>query len=312
MGSTSTNVRIGKIIVGFFLILFQGVALLSCNSGEDTNKKNEVSTLGSGVLKIMADDTFKPILGTSIEVFESINPTAKVTAEYLPQEDAFQNLLKGNTDVIIAGRPLTKGEEVIVKNRGLFPKVNQIAYDGLIFIASKENADQQISEDKLTAIFSGTSKIRVVCDKNNSSNIVYLNKRLNLNNEIKGLSSVGSDSAVIEYVIKHPGSVGIIGMALVSDQDDPKVKGRLSNINLLSIEYKDSTGKPMVGHPTLKELSTKKYPFIRDIFIINLDGNTNLGTGFANFMVGEKGQRILLKSGLLPFQIPGREIIVND
>ncbi len=309
MESTSNNVRIDKVIIFIFLILFFAITLFSCNTDE---KKKTETTTSSGTLKIMADDTFKPLLGTSAETFEAINPNAKITLEYLPQEQAITNLLKGQTDVVIAGRSLTKDEEVIIRNKGLILKVNQIAYDGLIFIRSKENKDTVISEDKITAILSGKDKTRIVCDKSNSANIVYLKKRYNLSNEVKNVGAAGSDSAVIEYVTNHPESIGIIGMALVSDQEDPMVQKRLSGINLLLIQYKDSTGKPVIGRPTLEDLGMEKYPFIRDIFIINLDGSTKLGTGFANFIVGEKGQRIILKAGLLPFAIPGREIILNN
>ena len=312
MGTASGNVRISKIIFTFFLFGFQVILLLSCTSKEQTSKKNE-TTLSSGVLKVLSDDTFKPLLGTSVEIFESLTPATKIELEYMPQEQAFSDLLNGKTDVIIAGRPLNKAEEASIKYKGLFPKVNQIASDGLVFIVSKSNSELRISEDKLAKILSGSLKTQLICDKGNSANILYLKKKFNLPKEIHNVLAAGSDSAVIEYVIKHPETIGVIGMALVSDYEDPKVKSRLSNINLLSIEYKDSTGKAVVGYPTLEELATKKYPFIREIFIINLDGSTNLGTGFANFMVSERAQRIVLKSGLLPFQLPRRElIIVND
>ena len=309
MGAASSNVRISKITFTFFL--FQVIILISCDSKENANKKNE-TTLSSGVLKVIADDTFKSLLRTSVEIFEALTPAAKIELEYTPQEQAFADLLNRKTDVIIAGRPLSKAEEAIVKYKGLFPKVNKIASDGLIFIVSKNNTELQISEDKISKILSGALKTKLICDKSNSANIVYLKNKFNLPKEINNVFAAGSDSAVIEYIIKHKEAIGIIGMGLVSDYEDPKVQNRLSNIKLLSIEYKDSLGKIVIGNPTLEELATKNYPFIREIFIINLDGNTNLGTGFANFMVSERAQRIVLKSGILPFQLPRRDIIINN
>ena len=54
------------------------------------------------------------------------------------------------------------------------------------------------------------------------------------------------------------------------------------------------------------------YPLTRSLYVINCEGGTGLGTGFASFIAGERGQRIVLKSGLLPDSIPSREInIVN-
>jgi phosphate transport system substrate-binding protein len=311
MESASNNVRIAKIIYSGFLFFFQVIIFLSCNNKENKSEKTE-NTLGSGTVKVISDPTFKPLMGTSASTFEALHPGAKINLEYQPQEKAILNLVEGKTDVVISGRPLTEAEEVRIRNRGLFLKSNKIASDGLVFIVSKENKDKQISEEKIAQILSGTLKMKLVCDQSNSSNIVYLKNRFNLSNEVQNVQAAGSDSAVIEYVIKHPEAIGIIGMALVSDLEDPKVKSRLLNINLLSILYKDSTGNAVTGHPTTEDLAIQKYPFIRDIFIINLDGNTRLGTGFANYMVSEKAQRIVLKSGLLPFQLPGREIIIND
>ena len=312
MGTASGNVRISKIIFTFFIYFFLLIVLISCSNKGETDHQTK-TTLNSGVLKVLADDTFKPILGTSIETFETLAPDAKIEVEYTAQEKAFAALLDRKTDVIIAGRPLNKSEESVVKYKGLFPKVNRIASDGLVFLVSKESAMENISEGKIKGILEGTAKIKLICDKSSSANIMYLIQKFNLSNKVSDVEAAGSDSAVISYVADHPelSCIGITGMAMVSDLDDPKVKNRLSNVKLLSIEYKDSTGKQVTGFPTLENLALKKYPFIRDIFIINLDGNTNLGTGFANFMVGETAQRIVLKSGLLPNKMPGREIMIN-
>jgi phosphate transport system substrate-binding protein len=288
-----------------------GTALVFHSCNNESNKETTVqNSHSSGSLKILSDETFRPIMGTSVETFEATYPEAKIQLEYKPQEESFTELLKGNVDVIIVGRTLRKDEEQLVRNKGLIPKINKIASDGILFIAGKKSSTERISEEKIAAILSGKEQGQFVCDKSNSGNLRYLNERFTLQNKISNIAAAGSDSAVIEYVIAHPESIGIIGMAFVSDLEDPKAKERLTKVNLLSIEYKDSLGKTIVGIPSLDELATEKYPFIRDIFIINLDGNMNLGTGFANFIVGEKGQRIILKAGILPSQLPAREILI--
>ncbi len=294
----------------FSVIVFFAIAFSACTN-PDTKKEIE-NTPGSGVLRLLADDTFKPLLGTTIETFESINPNAKVLLQYYSQEKTFTELIAGNADAIIAGRVLTKTEEEQIKKKGLQPKVNIIASDAIAFVVSKNNPDKYITEEKIASILSGNLTQQLVCDKSSSGNIIYLKNKLNLSNEIKNVAAAGSDSAVIEYVMSHSSAIGIIGMALVSDYDDVKVKERLSKVNLLTVQYKDSTGKQLEGYPVQEDLVTRKYPFIRDIFVINLDGKMNLGSGFANFMVSERGQRIVLKSGLLPFRMPTREIIINN
>jgi phosphate transport system substrate-binding protein len=294
----------------FIVLVFSASVFSACTN--PATKKEIENTPASGTLKLLADDTFRPLLGTSIETFESINPNANIIAQYQPQEKTFSELIEGRADVIIAGRTLTKTEEEQIKKKGLQPKVNIIARDAIAFIVSKNYPDRQITRDKIGSILSGDLALQLVCDKSSSGNLIYLKDKFNLAGEIKNVAAAGSDSAVLEYIIKHPAAIGIIGMALVSDYDDIKVKERLSKVNLLTIQYKDSTGKTMEGYPVQEDLVTGKYPFIRDIFIINLDGKMNLGSGFANFLVSERGQRIVLKSGLMPFRMPTREIIISN
>ncbi len=295
--------------LSFFILFFFLVVFNSCTTNEPKKVENSHTI---GALKVLSDDTFKPILGTSVETFEAIYPNTKIELSYLAQEKVITALLNGEVDVIISGRVLNKNEEASIRNRGLFLKINQLASDALVFIVSKNATEKTITEEKLAAIFSGKIKMDLVVDKSSSGNLIYLKDRFGSSSDSSTIAAAGSDSAVIEYISTHPKAIGIIGMALVSDQEDSKVKDRLTKVDIMSVQYSDSLGKTIKSFPTLDELALEKYPFIRDVFIINLDGNMNLGTGFANFMVGEKGQRIILKAGLLPYQLPSREIIISN
>jgi phosphate transport system substrate-binding protein len=63
--------------------------------------------------------------------------------------------------------------------------------------------------------------------------------------------------------------------------------------------------------PTQNNLAEGTYPLTRDLYLINCQGFSGLGMGFASFIAGDIGQRIVLKSGLLPVQMPGRNIIIR-
>ncbi len=292
------------LVLGFSLSFF------ACST-EPAQQKEQQNSHTSGRLRLLSDDTFSPLLGTTIETFEAIYPNASIGIAYTSQEKAISELLEGKADVAIVGRTLSKIEQERVLKKGLQARMNRIASDALVFIVSENSKDTFITEERIKEILSGKTKTQLVCDKSSSGNLLYLKERFNQSGALQNIAAAGSDSAVIEYITTHPEAIGIIGMALVSDYDDPKVKGRLEKINLLSVQYKDSTGKQLEGYPVQEELITGKYPFIRDIFLLNLDGQKNLGTGFANFIVSERGQRIVLKSGLMPFRMPTRDIIIN-
>jgi len=47
------------------------------------------------------------------------------------------------------------------------------------------------------------------------------------------------------------------------------------------------------------------------MWVINRKQLGDAGSGFASFIAGEIGQRIILKAGLMPLYPPGREIIIK-
>ena len=62
--------------------------------------------------------------------------------------------------------------------------------------------------------------------------------------------------------------------------------------------------------PRKATLSQDQYPLSRSLYIINCTGRQGLGTGFASFLTSERGD-IILSSGLLPAEMPGREIKIK-
>jgi len=52
----------------------------------------------------------------------------------------------------------------------------------------------------------------------------------------------------------------------------------------------------------------------REVYILSKEAYTGLGTGFTAFVASERGQRIVLKFGLVPATMPVRlvELIENE
>jgi len=63
--------------------------------------------------------------------------------------------------------------------------------------------------------------------------------------------------------------------------------------------------------PSQETLALKQYPLSRGLYILDSSGKMGLAAGFAAFLKSDKGQRIILKSGLLPDSIPQREMILK-
>jgi phosphate transport system substrate-binding protein len=78
-------------------------------------------------------------------------------------------------------------------------------------------------------------------------------------------------------------------------QPSVAVAGYLKNINVLSVKVE----KNDYFAPSQNNLAEGTYPLARDLYIINCQGYS--GISFP-FVAGDIGQRIILKSGLLPIR----------
>ena len=59
-------------------------------------------------------------------------------------------------------------------------------------------------------------------------------------------------------------------------------------------------------------LALRQYPLTHDVFILVNDPRNGLPTGLMTFLTKDRGQRIILKSGLVPATQPVRLVNVKD
>jgi phosphate transport system substrate-binding protein len=56
----------------------------------------------------------------------------------------------------------------------------------------------------------------------------------------------------------------------------------------------------------------KSYPFVREVYMITRETFKGLGAGFIQWATAEQGQRIVLKSGLVPATMPIRLVQIKN
>jgi len=64
--------------------------------------------------------------------------------------------------------------------------------------------------------------------------------------------------------------------------------------------------------PVPAYLMLERYPFFRYIYMIISDAPGYLPSGFMNFVGGDKGQRIIMKAGLVPSTRPTRLVRIIE
>lgn len=293
-------------LVGLFICLL----IAGCSSSD-----SPTDTPTTGNLTISVDETFKPFIDSEISTFEGIYTYADIEVTYKPEIDAFNDLLADTVKLIIASRPFNKEELEVFKKWEIVPRITKIAYDGVALISSKDQADSNITMAELRDLLSGKSvksfdNTKVVFDNSKSGTISYMRNKTGISEFSKNCFAVNSNEAVIDYVSKQSNSIGIIGANWISDRDDSTNLSFLKSVRVLEVGADDSEYfKPFQAY-----IAQKNYPLWREIYVLSKEAYTGLGSGLTAFLASERGQRIILKSGLVPATMPVRfvEFVPNE
>jgi phosphate transport system substrate-binding protein len=301
------------------LFILSTIFLFSCTQKDKDGK--ELSTTTSGTVQIVVDETLMPIVDSEEQVFETIYPKANLEITYLPEAEAIARFINDSAQLIILPRELSEQEKAIFKERKLStPRANKIATDAIALIINKNNVDTTLDISQVREIIRGKiqnwkqldaksnlTDINIVFDNQNSSTVKYMIDLVG-QKDIKGYA-LKTNKEVITYVGQNKNAMGIIGINWISDLDDSSTTFFKQNINVVGIK-EDATeeGDDYFYQPYQAYLATKQYALIRSVYTIIREPRAGLATGFASFIAGDKGQRIILKSGLLPANAPIRII----
>jgi len=294
-----------KSVFCFFTLL----VLVACKHPGKQYANND--SYNTGTLSFTADESFAPILDQELYVFKVSNKDADPKMLYRNENDALRLFLNDSVRVAILARNLTPDELKVLRDKVLPPEVNCFAHDAVTMIINSASSDTLSSVNQIKAILNGKAKTdkNIVFDNPNSSLIRYLKKFSgNFQFQQKNVFSLRSNVEVIKYVSEHQDAIGFISYTWLLDPDD-YYKSYLSKIKIVAIKDENNADDPNTYYrPSQNSLAMRQYPLVRDLYIINSTGRPGLGTGFASFMLSQRGQRIILRAGLLPDSIPTREV----
>jgi phosphate transport system substrate-binding protein len=227
------------------------------------------------------------------------------------EKEIIRAFLNDTSRIVILSRRLNGEENKYFEKLQIKPKVTQIASDAIAFISNRSDNDTLISVRDVILFMQGKVQNRIkglVFDNPNSSTVRYINDLAGIKNLPKeNVFSFKSNKDVIKFVSENDGMIGVVGLNWLY-QPSSDINDYIQKINVLSVQ---GNGNSAFFAPTQNNLAEGSYPLARDLFIINCQGTSGLGMGFASFVAGDVGQRIVLKSGLLPVRIPGRKILVK-
>ena len=267
-------------------------------------------TIIKGSTSIVVDETILPIVEDQVAVFES-KYKAKIKLIPLSEAECLNRLTSTSEKIVILARKLSVAENNVFLQKKITPRETAFATDGLALICNKNNKDSLLSVDDIVAFLNKKpSKIKgLVFDNPNSSTVNYLKNKAHLETlPTENVFSFKTNNQVIKYVAENEGMIGVIGINWLL-QPNAETEKYSSKISILKIK---EVNKSNYYYPTQDNIAGTDYPLARDLYIINCQGGKGLGMGFASFLAGEIGQRIVLKSGLVPKKMPGRKIRVKN
>ncbi len=306
-----------------FALLGCSVAFLSCNDSGSHEEPDDGPTYGK--IRISVDETFKYIMDTQVSTFMSIYDRAKIDVSYKPESEAINDLLLDSVRLVVAARELTKEEKKVIEDAAIVPRTIKIAYDAIALIVHPQSTDTLIKYDQVLKIFTGeitswrqirpkykNQDIQVVFDNSNSSSIRYFKDLVGKENfKNKNIFAVKNSEGVIDYVSKNKNAIGLIGVGWVSDRDDTTCLSFLNKIKVMEIAPPDTgRGAGDFYKPFQAYIAQRFYPLWRTIYIISREPRAGLGSGFMSFVSSDRGQRMFLKSGLVPATAPIRLVEV--
>lgn len=311
-----------KSINAFFGLIFV-VLLVACG---EQKRPQRTDTTTSGAVRVLTDDCLLPLMKEEALVFQGLNPESEISILSTNEVDAFNYLFRDSVRLIVAAKDLTFQEKEMLRAKKLMPRSIRIAIDGVALIIHPSNFDSLITVDDFKKILDGDinswkqlnsksplGSIQVVFDNNGSSTVRYIQDSITRGLiKSKNVYAKQNNKEVLEHVSKTPNAIGVIGLNWVSNTVDTLQFSFSEKVRVMSISPFLEAREDNSYAPYPAYLILKRYPFYRDIYMIITDAPGYLPSGFMNFVAGEKGQRLALKSGMVPANSPMRIVQIHE
>jgi phosphate transport system substrate-binding protein len=306
--------------IPYILIVFL-VFLSSCMGG---GGKTIPETPTAGNIRILADESFQPLIETEVSTFMGLYMNAKIKPVFKPEIDVVNDFMNDSAQLMITSWKLTEDQVKFLRDTLIVARTATFAWDALALVINRENPDSLIKFDQIRDIFtekvtewkeinkkSHLGKIRMIFDNSRSGNIRYFKERFDVKGQLpSNFFAKNSNRDVIDFVESNKDAMGIVSANWISDKDDPASRSFIKKIIVVAVSQPyvddDSYYRPAQGN-----IYDKSYPFVREIYLISRETFWGLGSGFMNWACAEQGQRIVLKAGLVPATMPIRLVQIK-
>lgn len=299
-----------------------------------------------GSATMYCDDGFRQILQEEIQVFEYQYPNSAIIPYYVDEQTAMDSLLEDKTQLVVTTHELTQDQIKYIKDK--YRRVVRqtcIAVDAVALIVNKENPVSSLTLDDIKGIIEGKiskwnqlavpddATIRLVFDNQGSSTVSFMREKfLDENGKVSDNPNAYAqkdNAEVFDIVKKDKNAIGIISVSwLGSDLEEAKnvpVEKRMEEYAVendtiatnLTTEVKilkvsnpiEANDYSTVGYmPYQAYIFSGEYPLYRKVYMISTATKSSVLNSFYEFTRGFIGQKIISKTGILPYKMSTRMV----
>lgn len=306
-----------KIKIATCSLLVSVFVFASCADRDKHGNLLDQTTYGT--ITIAVDESLKPLIEAEIDTFEATYRDAHINVIYTSEDKAIRAMLQDSARLAIVTRGLTQEETDYLLAQKINGKEQRIAKDAVALIMNRTSNDTLMFFDDFKKLITGTNNLSlinkryssvpkvVVFDQPSSGIVRYLQDSVVQFDKLPDYCyAVNGNAQVIDYVSKNPHAIGLIDVSWISDRDDSTANSFLGSIKVVGLSDKGDFFQPYQAY-----IADRSYPLLRDIKILSREARMGLGSGFTAFVASERGQRIVLKSGIVPATMPIRVIQVS-
>src|SRR5690606_22465937 len=262
------------------LLIFVALGVvLSCKKD-----KQPKETILSGSVTLLIDASLFPIVVDNVSAFQH-NSRANVKISSQSEAQSINSLLSDTVRVAVLSRMLTAEEEAVFTQKNITPSITRFALDAIAFICNKKSNDTLMEMDEVLNYIKGEpSKIKaLVFDNPNSGAMRLLCEKAGVKvGANKNVFSKSSSQELIKFISENEGYIGVVGVNWLT-QPPQALQESLKNIHVLAVKnVKTASGDTNYYKPSQANIARKLYPITREVYLLNYQGTTGLGMGFAS------------------------------
>ena len=129
------------------------IFLLGCGSDEEYTPKDRFD---KGTINISADESFKPVIDSQVQVYEAKYPDVKLNVSYKPEAECLKDMAVDSVRMIIVTRRFTPEEKTfMLDSMKVSAEQLSLAYDAIAVIVHPDAKAQIFTMNELKDILQG-------------------------------------------------------------------------------------------------------------------------------------------------------------